>query len=48
MFLDHLATDIEHLDRLNKLLREGQHQPDRYRGMREDATAGYVSHHAFG
>ena len=24
MFLDHLATDIEHLDRLNKLLREGQ------------------------
>ena len=24
MFLDHLATDIEHLDRLNTLLREGQ------------------------
>jgi len=24
MFLDHLATDIEHLERLNKLLREGQ------------------------
>jgi NTE family protein len=24
MFLDHLATDIEHLDRLNKLLRDGQ------------------------
>ncbi len=24
MFLDHLATDIEHLDRLNALLREGQ------------------------
>ena len=24
MFLDHLATDIEHLDRINKLLREGQ------------------------
>ena len=24
MFLDHLATDIEHLDRLNSLLREGQ------------------------
>jgi NTE family protein len=24
MFLDHLATDVEHLDRLNKLLREGQ------------------------
>jgi NTE family protein len=24
MFLDHLATDIEHLDRLNRLLREGQ------------------------
>ncbi len=24
MFLDHLATDIEHLDRLNKLLREGR------------------------
>ena len=23
MFLDHLATDIEHLERLNKLLREG-------------------------
>lgn len=23
MFLDHLATDIEHLDRLNKLLRDG-------------------------
>ena len=23
MFLDHLATDIEHLDRINKLLREG-------------------------
>lgn len=23
MFLDHLAADIEHLDRLNKLLREG-------------------------
>ena len=24
MFLDHLATDVEHLDRLNKLLRNGQ------------------------
>ncbi len=24
MFLDHLATDIEHLDRLNTLLREGK------------------------
>ena len=24
MFLDHLATDIEHLERLNKLLRSGQ------------------------
>jgi NTE family protein len=24
MFLDHLATDVEHLDRLNKLMREGQ------------------------
>ena len=24
MFLDHLASDVEHLDRLNKLLREGQ------------------------
>jgi len=24
MFLDHLATDVEHLDRLNRLLREGQ------------------------
>lgn len=24
MFLDHLATDIEHLERLNRLLREGQ------------------------
>ena len=24
MFLDHLATDVEHLDRLNQLLREGQ------------------------
>jgi NTE family protein len=24
MFLDHLATDVEHLDRLNKLLSEGQ------------------------
>jgi NTE family protein len=24
MFLDHLATDVEHLDRLNKLLRDGQ------------------------
>ncbi len=24
MFLDHLATDVEHLDRLNHLLREGQ------------------------
>jgi len=23
MFLDHLATDVEHLDRLNKLLRDG-------------------------
>jgi NTE family protein len=23
MFLDHLATDVEHLDRLNKLLQEG-------------------------
>lgn len=24
MFLDHLATDVEHLDRLNQLLRNGQ------------------------
>jgi len=24
MFLDHLATDVEHLERLNRLLREGQ------------------------
>ena len=24
MFLDHLATDVEHLDRLNKLMRDGQ------------------------
>ena len=24
MFLDHLATDIEHLERLNQLLRNGQ------------------------
>ena len=24
MFLDHLATDIEHFDRLNNLLREGK------------------------
>ena len=24
MFLDHLATDVEHLNRLNKLLREGR------------------------
>lgn len=24
MFLDHLASDVEHLDRLNKLLREGR------------------------
>ncbi len=24
MFLDHLATDVEHLNRLNRLLREGQ------------------------
>jgi NTE family protein len=24
MFLDHLATDVEHLDRLNKLLHEGR------------------------
>src|SRR5208283_2110299 len=23
MFLDHLATDVEHLERLNRLLREG-------------------------
>jgi NTE family protein len=26
MFLDHLATDIEHLDRLNKLMRDGRIQ----------------------
>src|SRR5271167_2576524 len=24
MFLDHLATDVEHLDRLNKLMRDGK------------------------
>jgi NTE family protein len=24
MFLDHLATDVEHLDRLNKLLQQGK------------------------
>ena len=24
MFLDHLATDVEHLDRLNKLMRDGR------------------------
>ena len=27
MFLDHLATDIEHLDRLNRLLAEGHIRP---------------------
>src|SRR3974390_3251415 len=29
MFLDHLATDVEHLERLNKLLREGHISPSR-------------------
>jgi len=29
MFLDHLATDVEHLERLNNLLREGHISPSR-------------------
>ncbi len=41
MFLDHLATDIEHLDRLNTLLREGHISQAGVEGcekMRELAT----------
>ena len=41
MFLDNLATDVEHLDRLNKLLEEGQIQQTEIEGcerMRSLAT----------
>ena len=41
MFLDNLATDVEHLDRLNKLLEEGQIQQTEIEGcerMRPLAT----------
>ena len=39
MFLDHLATDVEHLERLNQLLRDGHIKPVRPRRLREDAAA---------
>ncbi len=35
MFLDHLATDLEHLDRLNQLLASGRINPSRMDGDEE-------------
>jgi NTE family protein len=35
MFLDHLATDIEHLERLNELLANGKIRPSRNNGCEE-------------
>jgi len=38
MFLDHLAADVEHLERLNQLIREGHiaetHRPEKMRSLR--------------
>ena len=38
MFLDHLASDVEHLERLNRLIREGHiaqtHRPEKMRSLK--------------
>ena len=35
MFLDHLATDVEHLERLNQLMRSGHIRPAGLEGCEE-------------
>jgi|SRR5579871_268718 len=42
IFLDHLASDIEHLERLNQLLETGQIRPDKDRSDRMRPLASFV------